>query len=708
MQSVQQTMARTDLDISYITSRILVMPCPSEGLEATYKTTNNVEDVKLYLEARYQLSKINVYNLGPRTTARLPPPVRTVECSFIYYPVAAHKAPQLQGMYSMAEDMYGVLAADPKAVIIVQSGDNGRSVAATMVSALFMYARLVKEPEDAMQIFAVKRMPPQWRPSELRYLYYMGDLCRSTPHLPHFKPVTLVSLQVAPVPAMTKARDGCRMFIEIVSHDRVVLTTMQDYDRMRLYHVTEGKIALPLNVTLCGDVTVSVYHARNALKGALGGRAHGIKVCQLQLHTGFIPEEETLIHFDKAELDELPDIDHIPGKFHLSLSIFVGDMERPPAKRPPWEMSRVQAAATDAQLLFDSSLEYEETIDNFVAKPSSKPKRPPPPKQSEAPEVLAAAMPPSMPQEEPSIGEATVMADLLNISQPKPSLAEIPAATKQSFDLLGSFETPPTSANVKPGRHLFEASPAPDLLSTAATISPKSKDVFDDIFGSATTNASSSSASNGAASTMNTPLKPMGQPNAMGQQQQPQIPPPEASKKMDPFSNLDDLATNWMGLGASNSGSTKPSPIHQQQQQPSRPQQPSPMMTPPRFPSTPVSQRSPNEQPQQQSAQATRPDYSRTHFAQDNKGAAASGGAGSGAAGGQKGGSGDIFADILGSQGYSFGSKTMNSNRSINEMRKEEMVKEMDPEKIRILEWVSNCYRAESLWLRHNRFPFAD
>lgn len=31
MQTVQQSIARTDLDISAITSRIMVMPCPSEG-----------------------------------------------------------------------------------------------------------------------------------------------------------------------------------------------------------------------------------------------------------------------------------------------------------------------------------------------------------------------------------------------------------------------------------------------------------------------------------------------------------------------------------------------------------------------------------------------------------------------------------------------------------------------------------------------------
>lgn len=228
MQSVQQTMARTDLDISFITQRIVVMPCPTEGLESAYKT-NHIEDVKMYMEQRYPPSKISVYNLGPRC-ARLPPPVRTVECGFIYQPNPP-KAPSLTHLYSLAEDMYGFLNSDPKSIVIIQSPDGGRAAASTMVSALMIYAQLVREPEDALQMFAVKRTPPNIRPSELRYLYYAADVVRA--HLPHYNPITLVSINFSPVPRMTKARDGCRLYIEVVANDRVIVSTLQDYERMR-------------------------------------------------------------------------------------------------------------------------------------------------------------------------------------------------------------------------------------------------------------------------------------------------------------------------------------------------------------------------------------------------------------------------------------------------------------------------------------------
>lgn len=55
-----------------------------------------------------------------------------------------------------------------------------------------------------------------------------------------------------------------------------------------------------MNVTLCGDICVVIYHARNILGGVMTqGKATGYKICQLQFHTGFIPEEETSLKFTK-------------------------------------------------------------------------------------------------------------------------------------------------------------------------------------------------------------------------------------------------------------------------------------------------------------------------------------------------------------------------------------------------------------------------
>lgn len=138
---------------------------------------------------------------------------------------------------------------------------------------------------------------------------------------------------------------------------------------------------------------------------------------------------------------------------------------------------------------------------------------------------------------------------------------------------------------------------------------------------------------------------------------------------------------NW-GTSRSN----KPSPASTQFSSPTSTQYSSPThqnATPQAraAPTTPINQaRSPC------SESSTKSDYSRSHFDENqaNQKAKASACVGGGAGVG----GGDIFADILGQQGYNFASKANAGPRSINDMRKVDLVKEMDPDKLRIFQWV--------------------
>ncbi|XP_034117505.1 cyclin-G-associated kinase [Drosophila albomicans] len=693
MQTMQQSIARNDLDISHITSRILVMPCPSDGFESTYKT-NNIEDVRLSLESRFAPQKISIYNFGARTVPRLPPPVRTVEAGSVYGCPQAH-APNLQGLFTVSADMYNFLNADPNSVVIVQTGDSGGCTAATVICALLMYAGLLHEPEDAVQVFAVKRHTINLRPSEFRYLYYFGDILRPTPLLPHYKNFNLVSLSCQPVPRMTKARDGCRIYMEIYCNEKLMLSTLQDYEKMRLHLAGPGKIVLPINLTVCGDLTVVLYHARNALKGMV--RPQGLKICQFQINTGFVPEPETLITFNGTDLDDLPDPEQVPPNFCVSLSLSVTESETPPSHKPPWLPAKAKRAA---QNLFGSDLEYAEMLDNFVTKPNSRSSPPASirkPERSGSPLVLpdvteiAHDAPTAMPEPSPPI-------DLLNLNQ-QPSgsqaasaaanpLASAMPSSDASFDLLGAFGDDDSTG--------IGSAPIPDVLpppQAAATQQPKINTDLFDIFGSIDQNSGIGTPNLKPTTTTNlppfvgsvptfvtTPAAPRKEPS-----------PTQPPKPLDPFADIANLASdlninfNRSTLGPKSTSTTPvghspqttqfSSPTHipvpnQPQAQPRSQSQPQPAFSKPQ----------PQPQPQPQATPQSRPDYSRMHFDAPKPGQQA-GGVGGGAK------SSDIFADILGQQGYSFGSKMNQGPRSINEMRKEELVRDMDPKKVRIMEW---------------------
>lgn len=178
-------------------------------------------------------------------------------------------------------------------------------------------------------------------------------------------------------------------------------------------------------------------------------------------------------------------------------------------------------------------------------------------------------------------------------------------------------------------------------------------------------------------------LQPTSRDTSPQQSQQPPI-PPASNTNRDPFGDIGNLASglnlNW-SAGQANPSAPRPtpgvtpSPTHQQGAG---------------FGSSTASPMHQARSPMND--QSSRPDYSRSNFdvkTKQNGAASAAGASTATTAGGSSGGGvGDIFADILGQQGYSFAAKPNQGPRSINEMRKEEMVKDMDPDKLKILEWV--------------------
>lgn len=138
--------------------------------------------------------------------------------------------------------MYNYLDRDTKNVCVLHCMD-GKASSAVVVAALFLYTQLFRSIEEALQMFAVKRYPPGLNASQYRYLnYYMSLLVEPHPIRPHHKPVTLATLTLSPVPIFTKNRDGCRPYVEIFQGDQRLLSTLTEYERMRVYHVSENKV----------------------------------------------------------------------------------------------------------------------------------------------------------------------------------------------------------------------------------------------------------------------------------------------------------------------------------------------------------------------------------------------------------------------------------------------------------------------------------
>ncbi|KAM7415819.1 hypothetical protein PAMA_018060 [Pampus argenteus] len=346
--------AKGDLDISYITSRIAVMSFPAEGVESAIK--NNIEDVRLFLDSRHA-GHYAVYNLSKRSYRPSRFHNRVSECNW-----QVRRAPNLRSLYSVCKNMHLWLKQDQRNICIVHCLD-GRAASAVAVCSFLCFCRLFTTAEAAVYMFSMKRCPPGIAPSHKRYIEYMCDMMAEEPIIPHSKPVIIHSIVMTPVPLFNKQRNGCRPFCEVYVGDERVLTTSQEYDRMKDFKTEDGRAEIPLNVTVQGDVLVVIYHARSTLGGRLQAKMASMKMFQIQFNTGFVPRNATTVKFAKYDLDACDIQEKYPDLFQVNLDIEVEARDRPSTKSPPWES--FQTKGLNPKILFSSRDEQQEILSKF-------------------------------------------------------------------------------------------------------------------------------------------------------------------------------------------------------------------------------------------------------------------------------------------------------------------------------------------------------
>uniref|UniRef100_A0A8C6ZSA1 Cyclin-G-associated kinase n=1 Tax=Nothoprocta perdicaria TaxID=30464 RepID=A0A8C6ZSA1_NOTPE len=346
--------AKGDLDISYITSRIAVMSFPAEGVESAIK--NNIEDVRLCLDSKHP-GHYAVYNLSPRTYRPSRFHNRVSECGW-----PARRAPNLQNLYSICKNMHLWLKQDQKNVCIVHCLD-GRAASAVVVCSFLCFCRLFTTAEAAVYMFSMKRCPPGIWPSHKRYIEYMCDMMAEEPIIPHSKPIVVKSITMTPVPLFSKQRNGCRPFCEVYVGDERVTTTSQEYDKMKEFKIEDGKAIIPLGITVQGDVLIVIYHARSTLGGRLQAKMASMKMFQIQFHTGFVPRNATTVKFAKYDLDACDIQEKYPDLFQVNLEVEVEPRDRPSCEQPPWDNMNIKGL--NPKILFSTREEQQEILSKF-------------------------------------------------------------------------------------------------------------------------------------------------------------------------------------------------------------------------------------------------------------------------------------------------------------------------------------------------------
>ncbi|KAL7832633.1 hypothetical protein SRHO_G00296510 [Serrasalmus rhombeus] len=769
------TYTKGELDIAYITSRIIVMSYPAEAVELGYR--NHVEDIRSFLDSRHA-DHYTVFNLSQRNYRGAKFSNRVSECNW-----PSKQAPSLHNLFAVCKNMHNWLKQNPKNVCVITCSD-GRGPSGVLVCAMFCFCHLFANPVPAMQLLSAKRPGSGLWPSHRRYVGYVCSMVSEKPTVPHSKPLVIKAVTMSPIPCFNKQRSGCRPFCDVLIGETKIFSTAQEYERMREYRVQEGKVLFSLGVSVQGDVVISVYHMRSH---ALQAKVTNTQIFQIQFHTGFITPGTTVLKFMKSDLDACDSPEKYPQLFHVLLDIEVENTEKQKDLTPPWEQFPTKDLSPN--VLFSCHQEHKDALaiadpsqshggpggrlgPNEESEPSDDEMLSLSSQQSNASNEKAKAAKKAEAQAAPAPPPAEDV-DLLGLDgaevQPPPTSPQ-PPTTTTTTDLLGDlFGAPPPQPVSGPGS--AQSTPRRSAPSTSPCSSPRPGDTFDP-FGSATAAAPAPKpqdfmgaflgpgnvgqpdpflhAARSPSPTMQnmgmgrsspgpptTPTVNIQQQNTMGGWDWNRPAPPGGGFSMgsksagtsptgsvhstpthqpkpntlDPFADLGNLGASLGGGSGFSSKPTTPTgagggfpPMGSPQRPAPSPQhttttggwQPStgfPSWQPgggggwqPQAQSKPPGPSMPHSSPQ------NRPNYNVSFSSMSGASPGGAGGKAQPNMGAKPKATDANFDDLLSGQGFT-GSKEKKGPKTIAEMRKEEMAKEMDPEKLKILDWIEGKER---------------
>lgn len=161
-----------DLDLTYVTGRVIATSFPSSGFWAFYR--NPIEKVAAFLDAKHP-GKYRVYNLCSERTYEAAHFHQRVERFYI----DDHNVPSLNEMKRFAADVKSWLNADPDNVIVVHcKGGKGRT--GTMICVWLVEAGIFSSADQSLDYFGQRRTDTNVgkkfqgveTPSQSRYVGY--------------------------------------------------------------------------------------------------------------------------------------------------------------------------------------------------------------------------------------------------------------------------------------------------------------------------------------------------------------------------------------------------------------------------------------------------------------------------------------------------------------------------------------------------------
>lgn len=297
-----------DLDLTYITTRIIAMGMPSTSLEGIYR--NKMEDVQKFFVSRHN-KHYKVYNLCEEK--KYAPETFYLQA---YYPFKDHEAPPINLIKPFCEDAKKFLEEDPENVLAIHC-KAGKGRTGTFICCLLLYLKTFETADDALTYYGLMRVNKGKGvtiPSQVRYVYYFESILNNNlPHPITPKPRRIRRIRMVTVPMFSKTYTPSFT----IENDALKYNYSDYFQRKESYANDCPYIDFHLGAAgllVSGDVKVTFFKV-----GMMGGKD---KIFSFWFDTNFLPEGKEL-ELKKEEIDKVcKDREHKDYKKEFGINIY--------------------------------------------------------------------------------------------------------------------------------------------------------------------------------------------------------------------------------------------------------------------------------------------------------------------------------------------------------------------------------------------------
>ncbi|CAF3580279.1 unnamed protein product [Rotaria sp. Silwood1] len=350
-----------EVDLSYITSKVIVMATPRDN-PSELSGRQSAELIRDLLDTKhpqsYMLFSLDQHNRGHHSYRK-----ELFHNRVIDLPLCDEKySPRLVDLLCFCHNISSFLLESSSNTAVLHCSD-GRNQIAYGTCALIAYHGIFQQVDHIVRYYESRRCAhPFLTLSQKRYIQYLCDLSCGIIEKPHFNELILKTINLSPVPLFNRERNGCRPFVDVFNQDyKKIFSTYQEPNKLRVFCATDGVCLIPLNIPFNGDLTIHVSHAPVGL--SLQAHDGGIRICELTINSNFCTLNHSELSYSRYELDGIDQTEKYPPSFRLTLDtisskkISTTDQEN--------ILKQLDNTLKKPQCLFKDEVEFQHTMDEY-------------------------------------------------------------------------------------------------------------------------------------------------------------------------------------------------------------------------------------------------------------------------------------------------------------------------------------------------------